>query len=211
MTIILCVIFSGPEKEKSILLKFSPTMDGGEAQLSDHRDESEDNSEEDGGSEGRVNGHDESYSHCGRDENQVEDDSTNQQVNGYSTPSRSSSGNSSSRHHYTNGDDSPGGQNGTEHLELIGWLEQVKNNLKSEHKVLKQTEFKDYQNLDELKGTLSDTVRMCKEYDDHVAVLSAGMGVIRGVLKDLNSTLDKKLSQEGLKGWIRESSDHETG
>ena len=176
-----------------------------------HRDDSEYNSEDEAGTEGRVNGHDESYSHSEHDENQVEDDSSNQQVNGYSKPSRSSSGNSSNRDHYTNGGDSCRGQNGPEHLELTDWIEQVKNILKSEHEVLKQIEFKDYQNLDELKETLSDTVRICKEYDDHVAVLSAGMGDLRVVLKDLNSTIDKKLSQEGLKGWLRESSDDETG
>ena len=204
-------------------------MDGEEEQQSDRSSSSENNrksweldelNQQEGSSDGsgseeegnvRENGHDESYGTSEHDEKEIGLGHTNQEVNGYSTPSRSSSANSGRRDEYSNGIISPRVPNCNEQLGLTDWIEKVKNNLKAEHRALKQAEFKDYQNLNELKESLKDTVRMCKEHDDHLTVLCTGMGDIRGILKELNNTIDKKLSQEGLKGWISESTDYDTG
>ena len=91
------------------------------------------------------------------------------------------------------------------------WMEEIKTNLKLEYRVLIQTMFKDYENLNELKQVLIDTTSMCNEYDNYVEELCEKMSEVKGILKNINITMDKKLSEEGLKSWMGDSANYDLG
>ena len=142
------------------------------------------------------------------DEENSEDDEE-KQTNGHSEPFRTSSRMSENKLAYQNESNSPNMNNAN--LDISEWMEKIKTNLKLENRVLIQTMFKDYENLNELKQVLIDTTSLCKEYDKHVAELCEKMSDVKGILKNLHVTMDKKLSEEGLKSWMGDSTNYDLG
>ena len=96
-------------------------------------------------------------------------------------------------------------------LDIFEWMENIKTNLKLENRVLIETMFKDYENLNELKQVLIDTTSLCKEYDKHIVELCEKMSEMKVILKHLHVTMDKKLSEEGLKSWMGDSTNYDLG
>ena len=126
-----------------------------------------------------------------------------------SEPSRTSSRMSERKLAYQNGSHFPNVNNTS--LDISEWMEEIKTNLKLEHSVLIQTLFKDYENLNELKQVVINTTKMCKEYDNHLTELCEKIREVKGILKNLHVTMDKKLSEEGLKSWMGDSTNYDLG
>ena len=87
---------------------------------------------------------------------------------------------------------------------LADWILHIKDSLSSEHKALKENHFKDYKNLDSFKGLVAQTDEMCREYEEQIMTLCMKIREVREVLNNLQTTIDKKLVEEGLLSWLPE-------
>ena len=94
---------------------------------------------------------------------------------------------------------------------LAEWILHIKDNLTSEHKILKENHFKDYDNLASFKDLVSETNEMCTEYEEQIMTLCGKMKEVREVLNSLQATIDKKLVEEGLLSWLGENRAHPAG
>ena len=176
--------------------------DHSDVSSSERNDETEDDRDHDSIVE---NGQDDSYSSGERNSDEEEE----KQINGHPEPSTTSSRMSERKSAYQNESNSPTITNTS--LNISEWMEEIKTNLKLEYRVLIQTMFKDYENLNELKQVLIDTTSMCNEYDNYIAKLCEKMIEVKGTLKQLHLTMDKKLSEEGLKSWMGDSANYDLG
>ena len=176
--------------------------DHSDVSSSERNDETEDDRDRDSVVE---NGQDDSYSSGERNS----EDDEEKDISTHPEPSRTSSRISERKSAYQNESNSPTMNNTS--LNISEWMEEIKTNLKLEYRVLMQTVFKDYENMNELKQVLLDTTSMCNEYDNYIAKLCEKMIEVKGTLKQLHMTMNKKLSEEGLKSWMGDSTNYDLG
>ena len=83
--------------------------------------------------------------------------------------------------------------------------------LNREHNCLKETHFKDYTRLPELKEVLRSTDAACREYGRCLAEVVSRLTEVRQALTSVSDVIDAKLTSEGVRSWIPESEPPEKG
>ena len=102
--------------------------------------------------------------------------------------------------------------NGIGHItQLAKTFEILTEKLVEEHSALKDTHFKDYTRLGDLKQVLGETDNACKSYHEAAKKLTWQVGKVRESLVAIRNSIDKKLGDEGLYSWLTEPLSHPAG
>ena len=96
-------------------------------------------------------------------------------------------------------------------LPLADRLSKTLQLLQEEGRLLQESSLKDYERLEHLKDALTCATYIGEEFESNVAGMCRDMGGVREALEDIQASVDKKLTNEGLMSWLSGPAAHPAG